>query len=113
MPSLPADHTVCAAPRREPVTLRFTTEEAVQIAAGFKALGHPIRLQIVDLLSRFGGEVCVCEIEGHFALSQPTISHHLKVLREAGLIDGEQRGLWIYYHLKSERLAELRALLED
>ena len=80
-----------------PPSLRLTTAEAAQIAAMFKALSHPVRLQMVDLLSRFGGQVCVCDIESQFELSQPTISHHLKILREAGLIASEQRGLWVYY----------------
>lgn len=92
-------------------TLRLRPEQAEQIAGQAKALSHPVRIQIVDLLSRYGGRVCVCEIERHFALSQPTISHHLRVLREAGVIDGEQRGLWVYYRLVPGALAPLAELL--
>ena len=71
-----------------PPSLRLSPTEADELAGMFKALGHPVRLQIVDLLSRFEGQVCVCDVEGQFDLSQPTISHHLKILREAGLVAG-------------------------
>jgi ArsR family transcriptional regulator len=91
--------------------LRWTSEEAEQLAAMLKALAHPVRLQIVDLLSRYGGQVCVCDVEAQFDLSQPTISHHLKVLRQAGLIDCEQRGVWIYYHTRPAALTQLQAIL--
>jgi ArsR family transcriptional regulator len=94
-----------------PTELRLSTEQAERIAALSKALSHPVRVQIVDILNRYGGEVCVCEIERHFDLTQPTISHHLRVLREAGVIDGEQRGLWVYYHVKPGALDLLRQLL--
>jgi ArsR family transcriptional regulator len=101
-------------PRCDPPSeLRLGADEAARLAGGFKALGHPVRLQIVELLSRYGGEVCVCEIERHFALTQPTISHHLKVLREAGLVDADQRGLWVYYHLRPGRIDALRGLLGE
>jgi ArsR family transcriptional regulator len=70
-----------------------------------------VRVQIVEMLGRYEGEVCVCEVERHFDLTQPTISHHLRVLREAGIIDGEQRGLWVYYHVKPGALDPLRELL--
>ena len=75
-----------------------------------KALGHPVRLQIVDLLNRYGGRVCVCDIEGQFDLTQPTISHHLKVLREAGLVGFEPRGLWAYYFLRPGAIQEITTL---
>lgn len=94
-------------------TLRLSEDDASRLADGFKALSHPVRLQIVDLLARFGGEVCVCEIERHFDLTQPTISHHLKVLREAGLIDGEQRGLWVYYRPVPDRIVRLAHLIQE
>jgi ArsR family transcriptional regulator len=93
--------------------LRLAQAEAAELASRFKVLSHPVRLQIVDLLSRFGGQVCVCEIESQFALSQPTISHHLKLLREAGVVRAEQRGLWSYYTLRAETLHPLRALLDE
>jgi DNA-binding transcriptional ArsR family regulator len=91
--------------------LRLSADEATRLAALAKALGHPVRVQIVELLSRYGGEVCVCDIERHFDLAQPTISHHLRVLREAGIIDGEQRGLWVHYRVVPETLEPLRRLL--
>lgn len=72
--------------------LRLSAEQAGSIAALSKALGHPVRVQIVDVLRRYGGEVCVCDIERHFDLTQPTISHHLRVLREAGVIEGSSAG---------------------
>lgn len=92
--------------------LHLTAGEAERLATLSKTLGHPVRVQIVDLLSRYGGDVCVCDIERHFDLTQPTISHHLKVLREAGLIDADQRGLWVYYHLRSGALDVLRGWLD-
>lgn len=93
--------------------LRFAAAEAERLAALFKAIGHPVRLQIMDILSRFGGQVCVCDIEGQFDLTQPTISHHLKTLRQAGAIDCEIRGLWAYYFIKPGLLDQLRSLLGD
>lgn len=93
--------------------LRLQEGEATRLANLFKALSHPVRLQIVDLLSRYGGQVCVCDIEQHFSLSQPTISHHLKILRQAGLLEAEQRGVWVYYHTRPEILAELYRLMAD
>jgi ArsR family transcriptional regulator, arsenate/arsenite/antimonite-responsive transcriptional repressor len=59
------------------------------------------------------GQVCVCDLEAHFDLTQPTISHHLKVLRQAGIISGEQRGVWIYYATRPEAVAQLGSLLGD
>lgn len=91
--------------------LRWTEEEAEQLASMLKALAHPVRLQIVELLSRYAGQVCVCDVETQFDLSQPTISHHLKVLRQAGLIDCEQRGVWAFYYTRPEALARLATVL--
>jgi ArsR family transcriptional regulator len=102
--------TGCCAP---PTTLRWAADEAEQLANLLKALAHPVRLQIVELLTRLGGQVCVCDIEAHFDLSQPTISHHLKVLRQAGLIESEPRGVWIYYHTRPAALAQLRGALSS
>ena len=93
--------------------LRFTAEEAEHLAGIFKAVGHPVRLQIMDILSRFGGQVCVCDIEGQFNLTQPTISHHLKTLRQAGVIDCEIRGLWAYYFIKPGQIDQLRSLVGE
>ncbi|MGE5287028.1 MAG: ArsR/SmtB family transcription factor [Micromonosporaceae bacterium] len=74
--------------------------EAADLAGVFKALGDPVRLRLLSLIaSRRGAEVCVCDLTGLFEVTGPTISHHLKVLREAGLIDCERRGTWVYYWL--------------
>ncbi len=89
------------------VSLCYGAGEAERLAQMFKALSHPVRLQIVALLSRYGGQVCVCDIEAQFALKQPTISHHLKVLRQAGLIESVQHGLWVYYHVRPTALRQL------
>jgi ArsR family transcriptional regulator, arsenate/arsenite/antimonite-responsive transcriptional repressor len=82
-------------------------ERAERLAALAKALGDPVRLQLVDVLRKHAGKVCVCELLPLFDLSQPTISHHLKLLREAGIVDSERRGLWSYYYVKPEALEEL------
>ena len=84
---------------------------AARLAEVAKALGDPIRLQLVDVLRRHAGKVCVCELVPLFDLSQPTVSHHLKVLRDAGLVDCERRGLWAYYYVIPEALQELTAWL--
>ena len=82
------------------------------LAQVFKALGDPVRLRLVSLIgARQGGEVCVCDLTSAFDLTQPTISHHLKVLREAGLIDSERRGTWVYYRLVPAALERMAALL--
>ena len=67
----------------------------------------PIRLQLVDVLKQHAGKVCVCELVPLFELSQPTVSHHLKVLRDAGIVGSERRGLWAYYYVHPEALKEL------
>ena len=85
--------------------------EAERMAAIAKALGDPIRLQLVDVLRKHAGKVCVCELVPLFELSQPTVSHHLKVLREAGIVDSERRGLWAYYYVRPDALQELTAWL--
>jgi len=85
---------------------------ATGLAPVFKALGDPVRLRLVSLIgAREGGEVCVCDLTSAFDLSQPTISHHLKVLREAGLIDSERRGTWVYYRLVPAALERMAGLL--
>src|ERR671931_2440481 len=85
--------------------------EAERMAAVAKALGDPIRLQLVDVLRQHAGKVCVCELVPLFELSQPTISHHLKVLREAGLVGSERQGLWAYYYVVPDAMEELSAWL--
>ena len=85
--------------------------EAEQMARVAKALGDPIRLQLVDVLRKHAGKVCVCELVPLFDLSQPTVSHHLKVLREAGIVGSERRGLWAYYYVNPDALEELSTWL--
>jgi ArsR family transcriptional regulator, arsenate/arsenite/antimonite-responsive transcriptional repressor len=86
-------------------------ERAERLAAVAKALGDPIRLQLVDVLRTHAGKVCVCELIPLFDVGQSTVSHHLKVLRRAGLVDSERRGLWAYYYVLPDALAELGAWL--
>src|SRR5213595_4121616 len=86
-------------------------DEAVRLAAVAKALGDPVRLQPVDVLRKHAGKVCVCELVPLFELSQPTVSHHLKVLREAGVVGSERRGLWAYYYVNPEAVEELSSWL--
>jgi ArsR family transcriptional regulator len=98
----------CCEPVVYPDVERVQAERMATIA---KALGDPIRLQLVDVLRKHAGEVCVCELVPLFDLSQPTVSHHLKVLRDAGLVDSERRGLWAYYYVVPDALEELAAWL--
>src|SRR4051794_7290860 len=86
-----------------------TSVAADRLAATAKALGDPIRLQLVDVLRQHAGEVCVCELVPLFDLSQPTVSHHLKVLRDAGLVGSERRGIWAYYYVVPGALDEFSA----
>ena len=85
--------------------------QAERIAAIAKALADPIRLQLVDVVRRHAGKVCVCELVPLFELSQPTVSHHLKVLRQAGIVGSEREGLWAYYYVIPDALKELSAWL--
>jgi len=85
--------------------------QADRMAVVAKALGDPIRLQLIDVLRRHAGEVCVCELIPLFDVGQSTVSHHLKVLRQAGLVDSERRGLWAYYYVVPDALAEFAAWL--
>jgi ArsR family transcriptional regulator len=86
-------------------------EAALRIAQVAKALGDPVRLQLVDVLRKHAGKVCVCELVPLFDLSQPTVSHHLKVLREAGIVGSERVGLWAYYFVIPDALKELSGWL--
>ncbi|GAB3805359.1 ArsR/SmtB family transcription factor [Micromonospora zhanjiangensis] len=109
LPIVP-DAPACCAPL---VDEALTDGEATGLARGFKALGDPVRLRLLSLIaSRAGGEVCVCELTDAFTLTGPTISHHLRVLREAGLIDCQRRGTWVYYWIIPARLAALSQLLD-
>jgi ArsR family transcriptional regulator len=98
----------CCAPLSGPL---LGEDEAAELAKVFKALADPVRLRLLNLIaSQPGGEACVCDLTGPFALTAPTISHHLKVLRQAGLIEGERRGTWVYYRPVLERLTRLSGL---
>jgi ArsR family transcriptional regulator, arsenate/arsenite/antimonite-responsive transcriptional repressor len=94
----------CCVPVVYPDTER---PHAERMAAVAKALGDPIRLQLVDVLRKHAGKVCVCELTPLFEVGQPTVSHHLKVLRDAGIVDSERRGLWAYYYVVPDALEEL------
>jgi ArsR family transcriptional regulator len=85
---------------------------AAEVAAKLKALSDPVRLRLFSLVaSHVGGEACVCDISGDFDVSQPTISHHLKVLKDAGLLASERRGSWVYYSVVSGALVNLASVL--
>jgi ArsR family transcriptional regulator len=105
-----ADPEACAIPLvRQPID----NSAATALARVFKALGDPVRLRLVSLIGAHqGGEVCVCELTEAFDLTQPTISHHLKILRDAGIIDSERRGTWVYYWLVPVTLERMAGLLE-
>jgi ArsR family transcriptional regulator len=91
---------------------RIPAEAAAVLAPAFKALGDPVRLQLMSMIaSAPEGEICVCELTPAFELSGPTISHHLKTLREAGLVDAERRGTWVYYRARPGILGQLATLL--
>ncbi|HET6944461.1 MAG TPA: metalloregulator ArsR/SmtB family transcription factor [Gaiellaceae bacterium] len=97
---------VCCGPETQPLG----TAESSELAARFKALADPTRVAIVNRLAA-ADECCVCDLTGAFELSQPTISHHLKVLREAGLVESSRRGTWAYYRLVPEAVQRLRQTL--
>ncbi|MBB4685933.1 ArsR/SmtB family transcription factor [Amycolatopsis jiangsuensis] len=98
----------CSPLAREPLT----DNQAVELSKLFKAMADPVRLRLLSLVaSHVGGEACVCDLTDAFDLTGPTISHHLKVLRECGLITGERRGTWVYYRVHPEVLARLSAVL--
>ncbi|MGH2987079.1 MAG: ArsR/SmtB family transcription factor [Solirubrobacterales bacterium] len=99
---------VCCEPVAYPEIERDDAERTGRVA---KALGDPIRVQLVDVLRKHAGKVCVCELVPLFDVSQPTLSHHLKKLRDAGIVDSERRGLWAYYYVKPQALKELSAWL--
>ncbi|MCT2277692.1 ArsR/SmtB family transcription factor [Micromonospora chalcea] len=91
---------------------RVPAETAAVLAPAFKALGDPVRLQLMSMIaSADGGEACVCDLTPAFDLTGPTISHHLKTLREAGLVDAERRGTWVYYRARPQILRQLAGLL--
>jgi ArsR family transcriptional regulator, arsenate/arsenite/antimonite-responsive transcriptional repressor len=86
---------------------RISSQDALQVADDFDILAHPVRLQLLDVLARNEGRVCVCDLEAAVPVKQPTVSHHLKLLRAAGLIQREKVGLWAYYRVDRAALARL------
>lgn len=106
----PTDQMACCQPITE---ASLDAEQATDLARMFKALGDPIRLRLLSRITASpDGEMCVCDITGDdFTVTGPTISHHLKTLREAGLIEGERRGTWVYYRPVTANLRQLAALL--
>jgi ArsR family transcriptional regulator len=103
-PAAACCQSVLEAPLRE--------DQATDLARGFAALADPARLQIISMLAAAAeGEVCVCELVEPIGKSQPTVSHHMKVLGEAGLVEGDRRGKWVWYRLVPERLAALQGAL--
>ena len=120
--------TIALEPKRQPgqgccqlVLSRLTDDDATSAAVLLKAIADPTRLQILDILSQHTGQVCVCDFEGVVGLPdangqrprQPTISHHLRVLREAGLVGYEKQGQWAYYFVRRERLQDVQDLLSQ
>jgi ArsR family transcriptional regulator, arsenate/arsenite/antimonite-responsive transcriptional repressor len=108
-PSGQGDPVACCAPLSQGA---LSAEQAEQVAPLLRALADPVRLRLMSLVaSHPGGEACVCDLSDAFDLSQPTISHHLKVLHENGLLDREKRGVWVYYRARAQALARLGALI--
>jgi len=105
----PVETVACCAPlTKEPLS----SEQAERIAPLVKALADPVRLRLLSLVaSHQDGEACVCDLNDAFDLSQPTISHHLKVLNDVGLLDRSKRGVWVYYSIRPSALADLAALI--
>ena len=105
----PVETVACCSPMtRDPLN----ADQAEQISTLLKALADPVRLRLMSLvLSHDGGEACVCDLNDAFELSQPTISHHLKVLHEAGLLDRDKRGVWVYYKARQDALDSIAALI--
>jgi ArsR family transcriptional regulator, arsenate/arsenite/antimonite-responsive transcriptional repressor len=105
----PADTAACCSPL---AARPLSAGQAEQVAPLLKALADPVRLRLMSLVaSHEGGEACVCDLNDAFDLSQPTISHHLKVLHDAGLLDRDKRGVWVYYRARTDALASLGALI--
>jgi ArsR family transcriptional regulator len=105
----PVQAVACCSPlSRKPLS----ADAAERIAPLLKALADPVRLRLLSLVaSHAGGEACVCDLNDAFDLSQPTISHHLKVLHDAGLLERERRGVWVYYRVHGDALAGLASLI--
>ena len=107
MKALPLLQPLCCGPDTPPME----SASAEELAGVFKALSDPTRISIVNRLAG-AGECCVCDLTDAFALSQPTVSHHLRILREAGLVEAERRGTWAYYRLVPEAIERLHEVFE-
>lgn len=107
----PVETVACCSPLlSEPLT----DDQAGRIAPLLKALADPVRLRLLSLVAAHSdGEACVCDLNDAFDLSQPTISHHLKVMHDAGLLERSKRGVWVYYRVNRAALADLSSLLGD
>ncbi len=109
LPLLDESYDCCAPLAREPMT----DSQATTVAALLKAIADPVRLRLLSIvLSHQGGEACVCDLTGAFDLSQPTISHHLKVLHDARLLDRDKRGVWVYYKARPDAIRALGELFD-
>ncbi|HUQ00588.1 MAG TPA: metalloregulator ArsR/SmtB family transcription factor [Aeromicrobium sp.] len=105
----PAETVACCPPL---VSAPLSSEQAERIAPMLKAIADPVRLRLLSLVAAHEGrEACVCELQDAFDLSQPTISHHLKVLHDSGLLDRSKRATWVYYSVRADALADLAALI--
>lgn len=109
LPVVDVTEAACCAPL---VCEPLNATEAEELASLFKAIGDPVRLRLLSLIAcHEGGEACVCDLTGAFELTAPTISHHLKVLKQAGLIGSERRGTWVYYWINPQALQRLSVIL--
>ena len=105
----PVETVACCSPL---IAAPLSEDTAERIAPLLKAIADPVRLRLLSLVAAHeGGEACVCDLNDAFDLSQPTISHHLKVLHDAGLLDRSKRGVWVYYAVRRDALADLGALI--
>jgi ArsR family transcriptional regulator, arsenate/arsenite/antimonite-responsive transcriptional repressor len=105
----PVETVACCSPL---TSTPLSSEQAARIAPLLKALADPVRLRLLSLVAAHeGNEACVCDLNDAFDLSQPTISHHLKVLHEAGLLDRSKRGTWVYYSVRTEALTDIASLI--
>ena len=110
LPVLEAPPGACCAPL---VEAPLTIDEAADLAAQFKALGDPARLRLLSLLMSFeDGEACTCDVTEEMGLTQPTVTHHLRRLAEAGLVTAERRGTWTYYRVEPSALADLATVIQ-
>lgn len=95
----------CCSPLEQPA---ISAEQAAELTGDMEVLAHPVRLRLLAVLTASSEPVCVCDLEASVPVKQPTVSHHLKLLRAAGLVESEKRGLWAYYHVRRDELDRLR-----